>query len=184
MKWKLVHMNQHECIENEGGKTLSYNPNLGIKIIEKDGYAFKDLNNNGQLDPFEDWRLPITKRVEDFCMRFHIWQENDRLFYKRGNITLPEDFCTLMETYRKQESLLQSLDLGVEDREYLKENYSIAMLLLMFDNDFDTGKEDYLMQLMMQGMELGLLENIVYSIMEALKKFIINSEGMNLQLAI
>ena len=56
MKWKLTHKHEHDIIENEGGKTLSYNPNLGIQIIEQDGFAFKDLNQSGELEPFEDWR--------------------------------------------------------------------------------------------------------------------------------
>ena len=30
-------------VENEGGKTLAYDPESGVKIIEKDGFAFKDL---------------------------------------------------------------------------------------------------------------------------------------------
>ena len=34
MQWKLTHRHNHECIENKGGKTLSYDPNLGIQIIE------------------------------------------------------------------------------------------------------------------------------------------------------
>ena len=63
MQWKLTHRHNHECIENKGGKTLSYDPNLGIQIIEQDGFAFKDLDNNGRLDPYEDWRLPLTQRI-------------------------------------------------------------------------------------------------------------------------
>ena len=35
MQWKLTHRHNHECIENKGGKTLSYDPNLGIQIIEQ-----------------------------------------------------------------------------------------------------------------------------------------------------
>lgn len=180
MQWKLVHTKQRECIENEGGKTLSYNPNLGIQIIERDGYAFKDLNDNGQLDPFEDWRLPLTKRVEDFRLRFHLWQEDDCLYYKKGKILLPEDFCNIINANQQQALLLSNLG-NNEDTLYIKKNYIIAMLLLMFDNDYDAGKEDYLMQLMMQSMDLGLLENIVYSIIEALKKFIENTNNSVLQ---
>ncbi|WP_417233860.1 glycoside hydrolase family 3 N-terminal domain-containing protein [Arthrobacter sp.] len=29
------------------------------------GRTFKDLNGNGQLDPYEDWRLPAEQRAED-----------------------------------------------------------------------------------------------------------------------
>lgn len=34
-------------------------------IIEADGYSFKDLNDNGVLDPYEDWRLSAQERTED-----------------------------------------------------------------------------------------------------------------------
>lgn len=34
-------------------------------IIEVDGYSFKDLNDNGELDPYEDWRLSAEERTED-----------------------------------------------------------------------------------------------------------------------
>ena len=69
-------------------------------------------------------------------------------------------------------TILQASDLLQEDEEYLRENYILAMLLLMFDNDFDMGKDDYLLQLIVQSMDLGVLENIIYSIMEALKKYV------------
>lgn len=173
MQWKLTHRDEHECIENEGGKTLSYNPNLGMQIIEQDGYAFKDLDNNGKLDPFEDWRLPLTMRVKDFSTRYHLWQEADCLFYKKGKIVLPEAFCEEMQEYPCKD-VFESL--SEEDQIYLKENYIIAMLLLMLDNDYEAGKADYLLALIIQSMDLGLLENIIYSIIEALKKYQRNRE--------
>lgn len=33
-------------------------------IIEVDGYRFKDLNDNGELDPYEDWRLSAEERAD------------------------------------------------------------------------------------------------------------------------
>ncbi len=35
------------------------------KILKKKGFEFKDLNKNGKLDAYEDWRLPIEKRVKN-----------------------------------------------------------------------------------------------------------------------
>lgn len=34
------------------------------KIIEVDGCQFKDLNDNGELDPYEDWRLSAEERAD------------------------------------------------------------------------------------------------------------------------
>lgn len=35
------------------------------KIMAIQGQQFKDLNKNGRLDAYEDWRLPVEKRVKD-----------------------------------------------------------------------------------------------------------------------
>lgn len=43
-------------------------PVLGARvkgIIEIDGWQFKDLNDNGELDPYEDWRLSAGERTEN-----------------------------------------------------------------------------------------------------------------------
>jgi beta-glucosidase len=34
-------------------------------ILQRDGLLFKDLNGNGELDPYEDWRRPVEERVDD-----------------------------------------------------------------------------------------------------------------------
>ena len=40
----------------------------GLDILEQDGYKFKDLNKNGELDPYEDWRLtPYTPAAPPDC---------------------------------------------------------------------------------------------------------------------
>lgn len=55
-KWSEEEKDGYNLITQEGGATLSYSPESGLGIIQVDGYAFKDLNGNGVLDLFEDWR--------------------------------------------------------------------------------------------------------------------------------
>lgn len=56
-----------------GGETLSYAKESGISLLEEiDGeytYAFKDMNRDGKLDPFEDWRLDIDTRAKDLASK-------------------------------------------------------------------------------------------------------------------
>lgn len=52
-------------VENEGGATLSYTKGGGVDLIEVDGYAFKDLDRDGELDVFEDWRVDYKERSRD-----------------------------------------------------------------------------------------------------------------------
>ncbi len=49
-------------------------------ILEVDGLKFKDLNNNGQLDPYEDWREDVDVRVKDLYDQMTL-EEKAGLFY-------------------------------------------------------------------------------------------------------
>ena len=37
-----------------------------------DGLRFRDLNANAQLDPYEDWRLPVEARAADLIARLSV----------------------------------------------------------------------------------------------------------------
>ena len=56
-------------VTNEGGETLGYSPESGVTLIEQDGYAFKDLDKDGELDVYEDWRKDANKRSEDLALK-------------------------------------------------------------------------------------------------------------------
>ena len=53
------------------------------------GYAFKDLNRNGMLDVYEDWRRPALERAQDLAAQLSIvfcplGQESVRQFTREG----------------------------------------------------------------------------------------------------
>lgn len=54
-------------VENEGGKTLGYSASSGKSIIQVDGFAFKDLDGDGVLDGYEDWRNSDEVRAKDLA---------------------------------------------------------------------------------------------------------------------
>lgn len=61
-------------VENESGTTLGYSKSSGLKLIQVDGYAFKDLNRNNLLDKFEDWRLDHETRAKAMVDEFTVEQ--------------------------------------------------------------------------------------------------------------
>lgn len=71
-KWKVIKKQGYNIILNEGGQNIAYSPDSGIKIIEEDGYAFKNLSKSGQLEKYEDWRLPIEERAKDLASKMSI----------------------------------------------------------------------------------------------------------------
>ena len=71
-KYRIEEKNGYTLVINEGGPTLGFSPESGVHILEDDGYAFKDLNRNGVLDPYEDWRLPVEERVRDLVSKMDL----------------------------------------------------------------------------------------------------------------
>ncbi len=54
--------------ETTGQKELSYVEGVA-GIVEKDGLKFKDLDKDGELDDYEDWRLPDDARIYDLLSK-------------------------------------------------------------------------------------------------------------------
>lgn len=43
-----------------------------VNVLKIDGLLFKDLNKNGKLDVYEDWRRSIEERVNDLVAQMTI----------------------------------------------------------------------------------------------------------------
>lgn len=71
-KWTETSKGVFNLIQNPGGRTLGYSPTSGVKILTVNGLAFKDLNRNGKLDKFEDWRLPYEQRARDLAAQLSV----------------------------------------------------------------------------------------------------------------
>ena len=71
-KWTEEAKETYNLVTQTGGQTLGYSPASGVKLITDKGYAFKDLNRNGKLDPYEDWRLAPKTRATDLAQQLSI----------------------------------------------------------------------------------------------------------------
>jgi len=59
-------------------------PPLGVRVaplLKIDRLQFKDLNRNGRLDAYEDWRLPVERRVADLVARMTVEEKAGLLFH-------------------------------------------------------------------------------------------------------
>ena len=82
-KWSETPKGSFNRIENTGGQILGYSPKSGVKILTIDGLAFKDLNKNGKLDRYEDWRLPVAERAKDLASQMTVDQIAGLMLYSR-----------------------------------------------------------------------------------------------------
>ena len=88
--------NGYTIVDNGNGKQLSYSPESGLKLIEKDGYAFKDFEGTGELVPYEDWRLSAEERAEDLAGRISIEQIAGLMCFSAHQMKI-EDDCSVTD---------------------------------------------------------------------------------------
>ena len=80
-KWSETEEEGYNLIINHGGATLGYAPKSGVQILSVDKMGFKDLNKNGALDPYEDWRLSADERAKDLASKMSIEQISGLMLY-------------------------------------------------------------------------------------------------------
>jgi beta-glucosidase len=82
--WTLVNTDDTSgivLVKNPNGPTLGYSSKSGVKILTVNGLAFKDLDKNGKLDKYEDWRLPVDERAKDLASKLTIDQIAGLMLY-------------------------------------------------------------------------------------------------------
>jgi beta-glucosidase len=87
-KWTETEIGNIRIVHNKGGQALGYSANSGINLIFENGFAFKDLNKNGELDNYEDWRLPVDIRAKELASTMSIEQIAGLMLYS-GHQAIP-----------------------------------------------------------------------------------------------
>ena len=97
----------YNLVYQSRGATLGY---TSSPILTVDGFAFKDLNRNGALDLYEDWRLTPEERAKDLASKLPV-----------------ERICGLMLYSRSVD--VDSTNLTDKQIAYLKDDYIRHMLV-------------------------------------------------------
>ena len=63
-KWTEIPGRQYNLVVQKRGATLGYSPSSGVTLLFRDGYAFKDLNRNGEDIDLE--KLMILALLHDY----------------------------------------------------------------------------------------------------------------------
>jgi len=167
-RWTETPMDGYIRIDNEGGKTLGYSPDSGIKILEVDGYAFKDLNRNGKLDPYEDWRLPVEERLQDLAGRMSIEQIAGLMLYSgHQSVTIPKGNNAMFAmrfagTYGGKpfaESGADISDLTDQQKKFLDVDKLRHVLVTAVESPAVAAKWNNNMQAFVEGLDLGIPVN-------------------------
>lgn len=86
------HKDGYTLVHQSNGPTLGYSEDSGVKIIIRDGLAFKSFGGGDTLLPYEDWRLDATARAADLASRLSIEEIAGLMLYSPQNkLPMPGD---------------------------------------------------------------------------------------------
>lgn len=158
-KWTAEEKDGFHLILNEGGQTLSYTPTSGVSILEDKAYAFKDLNRNGKLDPYEDWRLSVDERAEDLAGRLSVEQLSGLMLTATFQTIPASDGFFAVSTFNGKpfaESGAEPSDLSDQQQEMFVENQVRHMTLSRLESPVVAARWNNKVQALVEGLGLGI----------------------------
>ncbi len=75
------------------GEQMKLGYTADTEILDVDGLKFKDLNKNGALDVYEDWRKPVDERVNDLLAQMSATDKAAQMLHMTL-VTLKESWFT------------------------------------------------------------------------------------------
>jgi beta-glucosidase len=149
-------------VHNKNGPTLGYSMNSGVRILTVNGLLFKDLNKNGTLDPYEDWRLPVDDRCRDLASKMSVEQIAGLMLYSihQAIPANPKGFGA--GTYNGKplaESGMQPWDVSDQQKEFLTKDNLRHILVTRVQSPEIAAKWNNKVQSLVESLPLGIPAN-------------------------
>jgi len=151
-----------EIVENNNGPTLGYSTKSGVKILNVNGLKFKDLNRNGKLDKYEDWRLPIDERAIDLAKKMSVEQIAGLMLYSGHQAVPANEFGFAADTYNGKpfsQSSVNPWDLSDAQKKFLKDDNLRHVLLVGVQSPEVAARWSNEMQAYVESIGLGIPAN-------------------------
>ena len=161
-KWSETPKGSFNRIENTGGQTLGYSPKSGVKILTVDGLAFKDLNKNGKLDRYEDWRLPVAERAKDLASQMTVDQIAGLMLYSRHQAVPAQAGGYFGGTYNGKpfpESGAKASDLSDQQKAFLTTDNLRHVLMTSVENPTVSALWNNNVQALVESIGVGIPAN-------------------------
>jgi len=149
-------------VTQEGGATLGYSSTSSVTLLTEGGFAFKDLNRNGTLDPYEDWRLSADERATDLASRMSVEQIAGLMLYSAHQAIPAGSRGFRPSTYGGQpyeESGAEPWELSDQQREFLTEDNLRHVLITTVESPEVAARWNNTAQALVEGIGLGIPAN-------------------------
>lgn len=151
-----------QYVTNPGGPTLGYSTTSGVSILERDGLFFKDLSRNGELDPYEDWRLSPEERAKDLASKMSIEQIAGLMLYSRHQAIPAVSDGWFASTYggkSYEESGVKPWELSDEQIAFLAKDHLRHILITTVESPETAARWSNKVQAFAEGTGLGIPAN-------------------------
>ena len=163
VKWTLAETEYgYDVIKQKRGQTLAYSPASGVAILTVDGYAFKDLDRDGELDPYEDWRLSAEERATDLASKLTVEEIAGMMLYSSHQSVPSRGGMFGGATYNGKpygESGALASDLSDAQKKFLTEDNLRAVLVTTVESPAVAAQWNNNMQALVEGMGHGVPVN-------------------------
>ena len=161
-KWDEKTTGDLVTISNEGGATIQYHKASGVTILEADRFAFKDLNKNGILDSYEDWRLTAHERALDLASKMTVDQIAGLMLYSKHQAIPASTQGYFAGTYGEksfEESGASPSDLTDQQKAFLIDDNLRHVLMTQFQSPEVAAEWNNKAQALVEGIGLGIPVN-------------------------
>lgn len=105
----------YTVVHQTKGSDLGYSPASGVEILYDGGFAFKDLNRNGEIDPYEDWRLDAGERAADLASKMSLEQICGLMLYSKAVTVQSPELTEKHVKYLSEDNIRHMLVAAVKD---------------------------------------------------------------------
>ena len=123
-------------VTQENGPTLAWYGDSGFGLIEADGLLFKDLERDGRLAPYADWRLPAERRARDLAARLSIGEIAGLMLYSPHQMVPPRaggPFAGTFDGLGWEESGREKHALSDQQKRFLEADHIRHILMMGVD---------------------------------------------------
>lgn len=155
--FKITEKEDYHLLDQPDGPSLGYSPHSGVKIIYKDGKAFKSFDGSDELLPYEDWRLPMLERAKDLAARLSVDEIAGLMLYSIQNKLPMQD-----DTYGGKpfaESGKHPYDLSDMQIKFLTEDNLRHVLVSTVDSPETAARWNNKVQALVEGRTHGIPAN-------------------------
>lgn len=162
-KTETTQKDQFILVRQPGGPDLGYSPESGVTLIKDGRHLFKDLDRNGVLDPYEDWRLDYAARARDLAGRLSKEQIAGLMLYSEHQAvpTDPEGYwSSLYNGMSLEKSGLPHSAINDKQKAFLKNDNLRAVLVVRVESPRISAEWNNNLQAFCEGIDFGIPVNI------------------------